>query len=673
MAQPICPNLDHPKICLAPSRGILAKLWHNYPCAGDFHRSRGRPTTIGLPRHYWPPTLPLSPVKTNSALHPVDKALAGYETLIRQAEGHRVQPFPTEKTLAAQWAVSQAAVNRAALRLIAAGRLRREGYKLLPVTSTSISLAGTRLAVLSHRATRFPGIPEEAARRGVHVEEFFFIGRDTMRNALQKVLQHRFDSVVMRITDSGWEWDNEAAEFDRLRIPYVVGEECLPGHNLAAEDLRGAAAQLVAHLIAQGHRHIACLCSLRRLLRSAAVRQGYEEACLRQGLTSAARNVFECAAHTAEAIRNEFQRLRREQPETTAVILFDTELLNAFLAAARKDKLRLPRDLSVVVVGDSADARTAQPPVTCVAFDARCTAHLALDLACQQMLEVRRTGRLPARQRLRLEGTLRPRGSVRALEAPPAAEAAHADRGSSRLARVWPHCREQRLREAAETWHWPHRLAEVAPAGRFQPIDLTGVANRALRRPHGWLGHLPLLHMGTGRQRIHGVDFDLIDERANRGRSVLVLRSSRSPSTSRRSLPQEIALPVGRRVRAVYFLHGCGYAGERVPFAWYEFHQDGRPATSLPLVARGVGPAHNPDTPPANIQDWWPEFPQFNADGVRHVAVTEDGDPFAYERYLYSLEWVNPAPEVELTEIRIRSNPLVPTTLGLLAITLLPA
>ena len=610
-------------------------------------------------------------MKTNAVLRPVDKALAGYEALIRETEGRRGHPFPTEKILAAQWEVSQAAVNRAALRLIAAGRLRREGYKLLPVASTSVSLVGARLAVLSHRAVRFPGIAEEAARRGVRVEEFFFIGRDTMRNALQKVIQHRFDGVIMRITDSGWEWDTEAAEFDRLRIPYVVGEECLPGHNLAAEDLRGAAAQLVAHLIALGHREIVCICSLRRILRSAAVRQGYEEACLRQGLTSAARNVYECTAHTAEAVRNEFQRIRREHPATSAVVLFDTELLKGFLAAVRKDGLRLPRDLSVVVVGDSADARTAQPPVTCIAFDARCTAHLALDLACQQILEIRRIARLPARQRLRLEGTLRARASVKALEAPPPSGLENTAPGANRLARVWPHAIEQRLREAAETWQWTHRLVDTAQAGPFQPLDLGGVANRALRRPHGWLGHLPLLHVGTGLLRIHGVDFDLIDERANRGRSVLVLRSSRFPPTARRSLPEEVALPVGRKVRAVYFLHGCGYAGERVPFAWYDFRLEGRTTLSLPLVARGVGPAHSPDTPPANIQDWWPEFPQFNTDNVRHVAVTEHGDPFAYERYLYSLEWVNPSPDVPLTEIRIRSNPVVPTTLGLLAVTLL--
>ena len=610
-------------------------------------------------------------MKTQAVLRPVDKALAGYENLIRQAEGKRGHPFPTEKVLAAEWGVSQAAVNRAALRLIAAGRLRREGYKLLPVAATTVSLVGARLAVLSHRSVRFPGIAEEAARRGVRVEEFYYIGRDTLRNALLKVIQHRFDGVITRVTDSDWEWDNETAELDRLRIPYVIAEEAPSGHNLAAEDLRNAAAQLVGHLFSHGHREIVCVCSLRRLSRSGAVRLGFEEACLRLGLTSAARNVFDITSHTPEAVRTEFQRIRRTCPLTSAVVLFDPEILKSFVAAMRKDGLKVARDLSLVVVGDSVEVRTTEPPVTAVSFDSKCLAHLALDLVCQQMMEVRRLARVPQRQRLRLEGTLRERSSVTTLQSLPTARTDEASHGANRLARVWPHAIEQRLREAAETWQWPHRLVESGAAGPFVPLDLSALANRSLRRPHGWLGHLPLLHLGSGLLRIHGVDFSLLDERTNRGRSVVVLRSSRFPLTSRRLLPDRLVLPVGRKVRAVYFLHGCGYAGERVPFAWYEFCRKGLPPVQLPLVARGVGPAHSPDTPPANIQDWWPEFPQFNADGVRHVVISENGDPFAYERYLYSLEWVNPEPDAVLEEICVRSNPVVPTTLGLLAVTLL--
>ena len=202
------------------------------------------------------------------------------------------------------------------------------------------------------------------------------------------------------------------------------------------------------------------------------------------------------------------------------------------------------------------------------------------------------------------------------------------------------------------------------------PLDLGAVANRSLSHQNGWLGHLPLLHFGPGRKFIHGVTFDIIDEHQNRGRGAVVLRSNRSLSTAGRILPLEIALPIRRRVRAVYFLHACGYAGEPMPFAWYDFYLAGRRPISVPLVARGLGDLPASASPP-NIQDWWPEFPQFNGEGVRHLVVTENGDPFDYERYLYTLEWENPYPDADLTTLYIRSNPALETTLGLLGITLL--
>jgi hypothetical protein len=181
---------------------------------------------------------------------------------------------------------------------------------------------------------------------------------------------------------------------------------------------------------------------------------------------------------------------------------------------------------------------------------------------------------------------------------------------------------------------------------------------------------LPLLHFGPGRKPIHGVPFDVIDERKNRGNAAVVLRSHRSLSTAGRMLPVEVAIPVRRRVRAVYFLHGCGYVGEPAPFAWYDFYLTGRRPISVPLVAMGMGEPP-PDAPQPNIQDWWPDFPQFNGAGVRHLVITENGDPFDYERYLYTLEWENPHPDAELATLYLRSNPATETTLALLGITLL--
>ncbi len=608
-------------------------------------------------------------MKVPSKRRPVDVALIGYEDLMRNGAA---AVFPPEKELARRWSVSQAAVNRAALRLIAAGRLRRLGYKLMPAATDpgSVTLSGARLAVLTHRVDRFTGIAEEASRRGVQVEELSFVGRDTLRHNLRLAAQKRVDGVIFLLSEGAWEWDTETADLDRLRIPYVVCEEAPPGHNLAAEDLHGATSSLVGHLSSLGHTSIVFIGSVRRAHRSAAVRQAFEETCLRLQLHNSAPQTCEVSSHTREEMRLMLHRIRSEYPSATAVVLFHVDLVQNFLAAAKIEEVNVPRDLSVVAIGDSAYARDCQPAVTCAGFEPRTIGHMALDLLCQNMIEVRRTGRLLPRQRLRLEATLRMRASVatRALNGSPGF--ARRQSAGQNTTRAWPQAREHRLREAEETWRQPHRMAAGARAGSFIPLDLRPLANRSLTHQNGWLGNTPLLHLGPGGKAIHGVTFDVIDEHQNQGKGAIVLRSHRSPSAPGRLLPLEVTVPIRRRLRAIYFLHACGYAGVPTPFAWYDLYLTGHRPISVPLVARGMGDLPS-DGPQPNIQDWWPEFPQFNGDGVRHLVVTENGDPFDYERYLYTLEWQNPYPEAEHTSLYLRSTPTRQTTLAVLGVTVL--
>jgi hypothetical protein len=168
------------------------------------------------------------------------------------------------------------------------------------------------------------------------------------------------------------------------------------------------------------------------------------------------------------------------------------------------------------------------------------------------------------------------------------------------------------------------------------------------------------------------VPFDIIDERANRGAAAIVLRSQRPLTREEKPLPVTLSVPVGQAVRAVYFLHGCGYAAECQAFAWYDFILEGRRPISIPIVARGLASPPRDALPP-NIQDWLSDFPQFNTAGVKHFAMTAEGDPFEYERYLYTLEWENPRPRDVLREIRLSSNPALATTLGILAVTVVLA
>ena len=602
-------------------------------------------------------------IPPSSRSSPVELALRHYEELLVKAMVSPRDRLPSERELAELWGLSQAAVNRAAQRLLAAGRLRREGYRLFPVPGEDMLPLGAKIVVLTQRDLRFPGLPAEAARLGFQLEERFFLGRDEFRQNLQAAKEGGVEGVIMSLGDSGWEWDAEHDELERRHIACVVCDEAPPGLSLVTTDWRQAGRLLVSHLAAQGHTELVVLGSMKRAHRTAVVREGYEEACLRLRLGSSAERCIEVAAHTPDAVELVLVRIRRQWPQVTAIVLHAPDILAHLLAAARRQSLHVPDDISIVCVDDSAGARAAHPPVTCASFDRRAQGQLALDMLTHKMRDLRRLALLPARQRIRLEPTLVERQSVRALGSLPVATRPF------NAGRIWSRDHSTRLHEAEDLRLRPHRVAAETRDKNFQPIDLRSVANRSLTRQNGWLGNQPLLHLPPGRLAVHGVPFEIIDERTNRGAAALVLRSQRPLTREEKPLPVTLNLPVGKAVRAVYFLHGCAYSAECQAFAWYDLVMEDRRPISVPVVARGLSTPSRDALPP-NIQDWLSDFPQFEAPGVKHFAVTAGGDPFEYERYLYTLEWENPRPRDVLREIRLSSNPALATTLGVLGITL---
>ena len=593
--------------------------------------------------------------------------MTGYEALLAAAGAGAAKKLPSERQLAEQWEVSQAAVNRAAARLIATGRLRREGYALYAVHRERASVQGARVVFLTHRNCRYHGMVEAAALRGVRAEERFFVGRDSLRQQLRRAVADKVDGVVFRLSDGGWEWDAEAAEMAERGVACVVGEEAPAGHSMAGEDWRGAGAMLVSHLAEAGHRELAFLGSLRRAHRSMAVRHAYEERCFRLGLTDSARRVIELTTHTHEAVTTACLELRREHAGATALLLYDVDHIASVLDALQRAGVRVPEELSVAAVGDSPAARHAAPAVTCAGFDSAQLGHLVLDQVCRLIEGIRDVKPLRTRPRVWLGADLERRDSVLGG----GVSAARRDDSDlmNNTSRVWPASTQERLAEAGAMRERSQAYAQGRAARAFHSLDLSGYANRSLTRQNGWLGQFPLLHLAAGRQIVHGVPFEVIDEKTNHGQAAVVLRSQRAAG-GQSAPPVQITLPVGRRVKAVYFLHGCGFASTPAPFAWYDFVLEGRRTVSVPLVARGLGPLQEGDEKP-NIQDWWSDFPQIEGPGVLPMVVTQDGDPFLYERYLYTLEWVSPQPDAVLGEIRISSNPTQPTTLGLLAVTLL--
>ena len=54
-----------------------------------------------------------------------------------------------------------------------------------------------------------------------------------------------------------------------------------------------------------------------------------------------------------------------------------------------------------------------------------------------------------------------------------------------------------------------------------------------------------------------------------------------------------------------------------------------------------------------------------------HAVVFNPADPMEYERYLYTLEWINPRPREEVSFIEIRVDPTAGPALVLIAVTAL--
>jgi hypothetical protein len=72
-----------------------------------------------------------------------------------------------------------------------------------------------------------------------------------------------------------------------------------------------------------------------------------------------------------------------------------------------------------------------------------------------------------------------------------------------------------------------------------------------------------------------------------------------------------------------------------------------------------------------NLQDWWEGYPQVDFSHAHRVTVFDPANPGAYERTLYTLEWINPRPEEALTFIEVKVDPKAGPTLALIAVTAL--
>ena len=253
----------------------------------------------------------------------------------------------------------------------------------------------------------------------------------------------------------------------------------------------------------------------------------------------------------------------------------------------------------------------------------------------------------------------------RGAPTPAAAPAFDAERAGALL-------REKQKELIARNWGQPFGDAVEVEPGRWLPVGLGPYLNRPMRGKDGWMGvgGLTLDWLEGGRQVIQGVPFEVADPVGGKT-ACIALRSFKVKTTGDRELPSCVTVDLGRKIRALYVLHGCGWGAHKKAGQYRMLYEDGTRAT-IDILPYGSGSEHLDVVErmrrESTIQDWWPSLTQIENERLRHVIVANP-ENLADKRYLYNLRWRNPSPGKNVKAIELESEPTLSASLFVVAIT----
>ena len=170
----------------------------------------------------------------------------------------------------------------------------------------------------------------------------------------------------------------------------VLGAPDRPGLPSVDGDNVGGAMLAVRHLVALGHRHIACIAGPAHLTAARQRLEGFAAAMREAGLAVPAHRVVEAdftAAGAERAARRllEAERRRWGRVRLTALFACNDLMAAGAMAALRAEGLRVPDDVSVVGFDGTSLARLVDPPLATVAQPIRVLGQAAVALLLEQL------------------------------------------------------------------------------------------------------------------------------------------------------------------------------------------------------------------------------------------------------------------------------------------------
>ncbi|MFA6288907.1 MAG: GntR family transcriptional regulator [Opitutaceae bacterium] len=626
----------------------------------------------------------------------VDDATRQLNDWLSAAKFKEGDALPSERAISRELGIKYYALNRAMSRLIAEGRVERQGYRLSLVVKARPAKRAVFHLVVSYWTHHLASYRRAAENLEIDlvVHQWKAVGE-----AASLLEQLDLTDTAGVICDPPTEygdtaWVRAALQLTGHGIPVV----CTGAWDLSNEFSSVAGSVMhglelgFSHLRGQGHRELA-LVTLPHIAECGLGAGDYwRRLCAgNHADASGERILFQSSELTAPGEIDVLAELLADGPwkNVTGLVLLighRCTLQSVIKKLVRRGR-RIPESLSLVVVGDARTLHAARPRVTAATFDMVLWFETAFDLLRREVRAQLQFGVQRRPSGIRVMPCLTVRDSTRALgEGVQARPVAASDaepllvKGAAGMAKSGPRKKGAGLEHLAKLAYSLAAKASLSESPRFMPVDLRSHVNRSLLFRRGWLGDISLRCLAPGTQEIHGVPFEILGGPNRADGGAIIFQSAINTIGNAQKLPDRMIIPIAAPVEAVYILHGCGYAKPLQAFAEYGFYAADGVVGTVPLVSlgrssegRGINevPGPDADNPNANIQDWWPDFPHMDFPHARMVPLLETDETSHANRhvFLYTLEWINPSPKKLLTHLEIRVDPSVPTTLGVLAIT----
>lgn len=592
--------------------------------------------------------------------------------------------LPSERLLIKQLGIKHNRINRAMSRLIAEGVVQREGYKLYYKGEKKLnSVAFTCDLVLARRSVHLKNYRKLARELGIELRTYHYESIGEAVRQLHALDSPRTESVLFDPPYglSASIWAPVLGQLLAHGIPAISIRQFADNIPCVLPDQVRAVKLAFSHLRDLGHEQMAFFTIPPRSSVSMETYQAWQSQPWGKNARSSAKRVAFYDG-VREDIQNLARKLAGEWKAVTALVVYtvNDSVVPHLLEELVRQKLNVPKDLSLICLSDLPHLTTSNLRVSTVSFDSALIHEVVFRLAQRLARKKQGIGLLPPFPYLSVQPYFLLRESTGPIGSSVQKKTTSGeDTSRSPLAGdpvETPESLRRRLRALLKR---PYALTMTGKSSHFTSVDLAPFVNRPLNYRKGWMGDLPLAHFDAGKHVIHGVPFQVLGGTSRTDPGGIIFRSLTNETGNSVGLPSRLKIPIEAKAVAVYFLHGCGYTRLLSRFATYAFYAGSKRLGSVPLVALGQ-PPHDWDAAQleknaqkANIQDWWPDFPHVDFPGARQAPVVpvNEEDMTHRNAFLYTLEWQNPFPELKISHMEITVDSEQSTTLGVLAISVL--